>query len=613
MNRPRSRVSVADFGLAAIEDAQSRVTRSGAVLGSAPYMAPEQARGEGRSLTAAVDIWALGCVLYEAVAGRRAFEGETGALVVAAGGRGPAPLGRVRPGLPPGLWPLVLACLAPIPAFRPTAQLLAADCARLLHGERPRARPPSRLGRRLGAAGGVAALAVAIGLMVPGSRPTPTPAPGAAPRTAAAERAARRAADARNLDPLQAAAWLGEALVLEPDRYAWRLERGLLLWAAGRADDACAEWAEIPTGGSDGDRARLYVGLRWMFQPTEDRTALLWSRAAPLLVPLESVAGDVGALARAALAIMRRQPDRVPGLLRGVPGWEAATLRGQAALESRGAATAQAAGHFTEALLSSPPFSWMYANVAQAYLAQGDHGAAVQAADRSLALDPTNGVARFNRAIALTELGELLAARSDFDALIAERAGDALALEYRGLVRHRTGDLAGAIEDLDAAMELPGRRAYTYFLRGNARYDSGDAQGAIDDYDLALDLEPRNVEYLLNRADTQRKLGDLDAAGRDYRVAMAVEGAGVLPHIGLAMIRLDRGDALGACAVMEASLQAHPDSSRGHFTLGVARARAGEFAAAAEAFRHCLTLAPEPPVAADARARLAQCEERLGR
>jgi serine/threonine protein kinase/Tol biopolymer transport system component len=82
------RVKLLDFGLAKIFEATgsapsvthsptltARATAAGTILGTAAYMSPEQARG--KPLDKRTDVWAFGCVLYEMLAGKRAFEGET--------------------------------------------------------------------------------------------------------------------------------------------------------------------------------------------------------------------------------------------------------------------------------------------------------------------------------------------------------------------------------------------------------------------------------------------------------------------------------------------------------------------------------------------------------
>ena len=92
---PEGKVKVLDFGLAkafaddaaAADPAQSptlsvAATRAGTILGTAAYMSPEQARG--KPLDKRTDIWAFGCVLYEMLAGRRAFGGDNITDIIAA-------------------------------------------------------------------------------------------------------------------------------------------------------------------------------------------------------------------------------------------------------------------------------------------------------------------------------------------------------------------------------------------------------------------------------------------------------------------------------------------------------------------------------------------------
>ncbi|MBN2320986.1 MAG: protein kinase, partial [Acidobacteria bacterium] len=89
------KVKILDFGLAkafsdetqSIDSSQSptlteAMTRPGVILGTAAYMSPEQAKG--KSVDKRADIWAFGCILYECLAGRRAFEGETVTEMLAA-------------------------------------------------------------------------------------------------------------------------------------------------------------------------------------------------------------------------------------------------------------------------------------------------------------------------------------------------------------------------------------------------------------------------------------------------------------------------------------------------------------------------------------------------
>ncbi|MGE5184322.1 MAG: serine/threonine-protein kinase [Acidobacteriota bacterium] len=77
-----ARPKLIDFGIARARDAVRSVTRTGATVGTPGYMSPEQARGE-RVLAPASDVFGLGCVLYECIAGKPAFSGKAAAAVMA--------------------------------------------------------------------------------------------------------------------------------------------------------------------------------------------------------------------------------------------------------------------------------------------------------------------------------------------------------------------------------------------------------------------------------------------------------------------------------------------------------------------------------------------------
>jgi TolB-like protein len=103
-------VKLLDFGLAKLAgNGSNDLTRTlaGTVMGTAAYMAPEQA--EGRPLDARSDIFSFGAVIYELITGRRAFPGDSMATVLSSVLRdSPSPLGSVAP---PGLEPVLMRCL----------------------------------------------------------------------------------------------------------------------------------------------------------------------------------------------------------------------------------------------------------------------------------------------------------------------------------------------------------------------------------------------------------------------------------------------------------------------------------------------------------------------
>ena len=138
-----------DFGLAKDLEDHSSQTRTGTLLGTPSYMAPEQARGDLATLGPAVDIHALGAILYEMLVGRPPFLGtnpyETTMQVVDSE---PVPPSRLVGRLPTDVETICLKCLQKDPAQRyADGAALAEDCRRFLAGEPLLARPVSPLER----------------------------------------------------------------------------------------------------------------------------------------------------------------------------------------------------------------------------------------------------------------------------------------------------------------------------------------------------------------------------------------------------------------------------------------------------------------------------------
>ncbi len=163
------------------------LTAEGTIVGTFQYMAPEQL--EGKEADARTDLWALGCVLYEAATGKRAFEGTSQASLIAAiMEHEPRPLRDLQPLSPPALEHLVKRCLAKDPGERwQSARDVALELAWIAETGSQAAIPgPQAAGRRkrerLAWGGVVTVMAVAIVALaavvaLQSMRPRPAPAP----------------------------------------------------------------------------------------------------------------------------------------------------------------------------------------------------------------------------------------------------------------------------------------------------------------------------------------------------------------------------------------------------------------------------------------------------
>jgi eukaryotic-like serine/threonine-protein kinase len=193
---PGGRVKITDFGVSTAPD-QAPMTATGMVMGTAQYLSPEQA--VGRPATAASDLYSLGIVAYEALAGRRPFTGPTAVDIAVAHVNDPVP--PLPPHVSPALTALVMRLLSKDPAERPAT---AASLARALDGlmgrtppeghelldgdagapaapVRPRAASAHPVGRGAGAPSARPAGTAPAGTSSAGTSATGTPAAGTAP------------------------------------------------------------------------------------------------------------------------------------------------------------------------------------------------------------------------------------------------------------------------------------------------------------------------------------------------------------------------------------------------------------------------------------------------
>jgi eukaryotic-like serine/threonine-protein kinase len=136
MLTPNGGVKVMDFGIArAVADTSATMTQTAAVIGTAQYLSPEQARGE--TVDARSDLYSTGCLLYELLAGRPPFVGDSPVSVAYQHVREtPLPPSQLDPEISPEIDAVVLKALAKDPSERyQTAKEMKDDITRLLNGQ----------------------------------------------------------------------------------------------------------------------------------------------------------------------------------------------------------------------------------------------------------------------------------------------------------------------------------------------------------------------------------------------------------------------------------------------------------------------------------------------
>ncbi len=275
--RPR----ITDFGTARSvrQDSRASLEAWSAMVGTALYMSPEQAQGSS-SVDRRADVYALGVMLYEALAGRPPFQGDTAFATVykALRKEPPRPSSLVDPAGPdavdPAIESICLKAMARKPGNRyATAADLAEDLDAWLSGSRVRLDWP--LGRRAFAVlGGTAAVAV-LGTVLWSTRtgPSPSPSPSAAPAPAASSLPAPL-----HLAPGPAASPAGLSLRDHPDvrieaeswegRPCWRLQRnaegfGLLPIDVDEAWSRRAPVVDVEVEFLDEDRPGAYFTVQY--------------------------------------------------------------------------------------------------------------------------------------------------------------------------------------------------------------------------------------------------------------------------------------------------------------------------------------------------------------
>jgi Flp pilus assembly protein TadD/TolB-like protein len=632
-------VKILDFGLAKLAPGalQSEgatldpeiATRSGHLLGTIGYMSPEQARG--KELDHRSDQFAFGSLLYELLAGERAFRGDSPVDTLSAIlHHDPEPLTTHQPQLPDALVRVVARCLAKDPADRwvstyDLAQELEAIRDHLTdHSLLTRALPaPRRLGRRhLVAVLAVTGALVAAGfLFVRGERP---------PDGVEGRRVAGSAvATARHVAVL-------------PFRDLSGTASGALVGAgfaetvsARLSESGLAVLPELGSGGAEEDvrelalRLGVAAVLRGSLQFQGERVRATFT---VLEADGRQLAGGTVEGATARLLELQDEVARRAAVALGVasPPAVAASPLGAGSqdrfLEALGhlrryenEASVDAAVRILEELGDSAPVA---SARARAYLAKytitRDRSwaeRAIAAADRAATLDPADLGVRETRGEIDLLLGRAAEARAAFERAVAARPGSVSALLGLGRALAALGDRAGAERRYRDAIALqPGWWA-THSHLGAFLLREGRFDEATSSYREAVRLSPDNTRAIGNLAIAYQQAGRYDEAIAEYERAIAImPTAATLSNLGTC--EFFSGRYARAAAAYRRALALQPERAVLWLNLGDAlrwSGHAGEaraaYAAAVRGFEADLALTPRD---AEAQTNLALALARSG-
>ena len=527
---------VTDFGVARSLSA-SQLTRTGAVVGTPAYLAPEQARGEevdGRS-----DLYALGVVCFEMLTGELPFAPGSEAELLAQRLTGRTrDLAETGAQVPAWLAAVIRRCLAAEPRHR------YAGSAELLSDlERGAASRGPRLGRRAAAlAAGMALVVVAAGLTLYGLRRPRAPlaqaaAPGAARPLHAV--AVLPLADETGRDDL---AWtsagvaelLVAALAESPNLRVVDPERVLRTALDVGLPRGRLSHAEVPRAAELLDADRLVVGrVRSLDGGVRVDLQLIAAEAPgaghPLAAEREkaSLVFDLAAELGAAL----RQRLELPRQVAAPPltaSSEALGSYAQGLDRLRRGEAVEAVPALEAATRQDPSFGAAWLRLAEAYGELGYREPAVEAAARATSLlgEGASRLAYEARAREAVLAGRPQQAQQILQGLVERFPHDVEARLALAEAYGQQGDLGGAVAALEAVVAAEPHHPRAWYLLGKRLIESGQTRRAVEEALVRALVIQTQLGNAGGRAEVLNALGvgfqeqgDLDQAGSYYREA----------------------------------------------------------------------------------------------
>jgi serine/threonine-protein kinase len=620
---------VGDFGLAHLVASTTELTKTGATLGTPLYMSPEQVEGRTGEITPRTDVYALGAMLYEILAGRPPhYGGTTNEIYSKIVRDDPIAPRRLRPQTPRNLETIAMRAIEKSPSARYAAAAeFAEDLRRHREGEPVLARPvpaPVRTVRRLLRKPGVPlALAASAALVLV--------AGGGVGLVAVRKRDRIRntlqqaATLERNGRTAEAKALFGAALDEDgaDDQARAGLARVEAAIEAARRDRERRELSEkAALGLLETARPELDAASRALYDPKATAESLkkhldgarkLVQEAvdrAPGLAPAHYHLGRVGEIAgdevRAEAATRKAieiDPDFAParyqlgrlllarsyGLLLGADPEEREARKPEAEKLAR-----EAAAEIERALTRGRGFEDpLHREIAQGLLAQaaGNPLKAREVARSGIEKFPANeGREEFHwlAGLSLTGADQL----DEFTRALQIRPKWTLVLLARAGARVVRGDAVGAMADCDEILRLSPGHGPALLNRGIALFRLGRLEEALQDFDRAVAAAPDDPMTRYNRGVTRLRKGDVDGALADFEATLrkSPSFAPALNNRGSA--RLRKGDVDGAIGDFDAALRLKKDFADARTNRGSALRRKGDLEGALADFDEALRLDP---------------------
>lgn len=520
-----------DFGIAALSnatDAMSKLTKAGMMVGSLPYMSPEQLTGDADGVS--TDVYALGVLLFELAAGRRPFVKERPeALMFEIFGSAAPALRSLRTDVPAALEQLVADCLAKEPALRPASAAVIRDALRAMNANGASQAITSR-SEAAPARPKVRAIAVLPLRNVSGDAAQEYFADG---MTEALIGELARIKALKVISRTSVMAYKGSTKSL-PD-----VARELNV-------DAVLEGSALLLG----DRVRISVQL---VTAAADET--LWAERYDR--KLEDVLGlqaDVAETVAREVAV-QLTPQEATHLARRTPVNPEAHLE---YLKSRHAfvigtkdAIATAMAHAQRAIELDPTFAAAWSSLADCHVLRAARGmaspaeaaaAATEAARHALALDPELADAHVSLALIQSHTSDLHGALASFTRAIALNPNLALAhnrmcAPLYALERHAEAQAAAL-----KSVQLDPLSGLLRTAVGDTYYYAREYEKSVFHYRMAIELEPRFDGAHTDLARTLEALGRFDEARASYEEGRRLSGGVAGPTFGLAHLEAAAGN-----------------------------------------------------------------------